>query len=222
MEAADLTGPEFWARDTAVMMTAANEPSLAVPPLPEAAGQVFFRTSGSTGVPKWIGHTRASLLASADAVNAHLHVAATSCWGLALPLHHVGGFGVMSRAWRAGCRVAVYPDRWSAAPFASWLAEEKVTHLSLVPTQVHDLVAAGCRGPASLQAVVVGGGVLPVATGRAARELGWPVLASYGMTETASQIATRRIELLHLPYETSPIDLIDPWRVRLAEDGRLW
>jgi O-succinylbenzoic acid--CoA ligase len=221
MEAAGLILPDFWESDTPVMLTGAGEPPLAAPPIPEVSGPIFFSTSGSTGVPKWIGHTRASLLASATAVNAHLHVDSGSCWGLALPIHHVGGFGVMARSYLARCKAAIYPHRWDAALFSNWLSRENITHLSLVPTQVHDLVAAACRAPSSLRAVVVGGGVLPLATGRAARDLGWPVLASYGMTETASQIATRRIELLDLPYDTAPIDLIDPWAVESGIDGRL-
>ena len=51
----------------------------------------------------------------------------------------------------------------------------------------------GCARPPSLRAVVVGGGHLDAETGRAARALGWPVLASYGMTEAASQIATQEL-----------------------------
>lgn len=221
MEASGLIGPEFWESDAAVMMTAASGPRLAVPPLEASRGQVFFSTSGSTGTPKWIGHTRSSLLASAAAVNRHLQVDRSSCWGLVLPTHHVGGFGILARVHLSGCGLAVFPERWAAPVFAEWIARQGVTHLSLVPTQVHDLVAANCRAPASLKAVVVGGGVLPVATGRAARALGWPVLASYGMTETASQIATCCIELLDEEYHSSSIDLIDSWQVRLTADGRL-
>ena len=74
------------------------------------------------------------------------------------------------------------------------LADRGVTHTSLVPTQVHDLVKADLRAPETLKAIVVGGGHLDAATGRLARTLGWPVLASYGMTEAASQIATQTLE----------------------------
>ncbi len=212
-----LTSPAFWESDDALLPGARN-----LPPVPEeCAGLVFFATSGSTGEPKWIGHTRASLLASAQAVNRHLHVDAGSCWGLALPVHHVGGFGVLARVHAAGCRLARFEGKWDAVSVAAGLARAGVTHLSLVPAQVHDLVAAGIRAASSLRAVVVGGGVLEESTGRAARALGWPVLASYGMTETASQIATQRPERLDFPYQSSPIDLIDPWEVETADDGRL-
>ncbi|MNL27788.1 2-succinylbenzoate--CoA ligase [compost metagenome] len=48
----------------------------------------------------------------------------------------------------------------------------------------------------SLRAVVVGGGALDEDLYRRAREKGWPLLPSYGMTETCSQIATASLESL--------------------------
>jgi O-succinylbenzoic acid--CoA ligase len=121
----------------------------------------------------------------------------------------------------SGCRLVEFGRKWNAAEFAAWLAHSGATHLSLVPTQVHDLVAAGLRAPGSLRAIVVGGGVLADATGRAARELGWPVLASYGMTETASQVATQGMELLDSPYHSLPIALLPCWDARVDDEGRI-
>src|SRR5690606_38761624 len=69
MEAPPLTDPGFWESDAALLL--GGEPPAPLPD--ECAGLVFFRTSGSTGTPKWIGHRRAALLASARAVNTHLH-----------------------------------------------------------------------------------------------------------------------------------------------------
>ncbi|WP_035612298.1 AMP-binding protein [Haloferula sp. BvORR071] len=215
MEAAALIDPGFWKQETPVLMGHEGHAPVGIP------GLVYFRSSGSTGEPKWIGLSREALLASAAAVNAHLQVDRDSCWVLALPLHHVGGFGVVARVFQAGCRMAKFEDKWNAAAFAAWLEEIGGTHLSLVPTQVHDLVAAGLRAPASLKAIVVGGGILGETTGRAARELGWPVLASYGMTEAGSQIATQGLELLDRPYVTGPIGILTNWEVNTDEDGRI-
>jgi O-succinylbenzoic acid--CoA ligase len=213
MEASVLIRPEFWESDAAVMM--GGGPEVEVP------GLVFFRTSGSTGTPKWIGLSRRALLVSAAAVNRHLEVSPESCWALALPVDHVGGFGVAARVFEAGCRLVEFGRKWSAAEFAGWLAETGATHLSLVPTQVHDLVGSGLRAPKSLRAIVVGGGVLSETTGRAARDLGWPVLASYGMTETCSQVATQGLELLDSPYYPLPIALLPCWEARVDVDGRI-
>ncbi len=215
MTAEIFTSRAFWEDSTAC--AAGNFPG-EIPSLPELMGHVLFETSGSSGVPKWIALSKAALLASAAAVNQHLEVEHSSCWGLALPLRHVGGFGVAARAFVAGCQFCEFPQRWNAPAFVDWLAENAVTHASLVPTQVHDLAAAGLRAPQHLRAIVVGGGHLDDRTGRAARELGWPVLASYGMTEAASQIATQNFSALLEPYQSAPLPLLPIWQATTSPE----
>ncbi len=210
MDPALLTSHAFW--DDATPVIAGDR---------ELVAHVLFETSGSTGAPKWIALSKAALLVSAAAVNAHLEVTAESCWGLALPTHHVGGFGVAARAWQAKCKIAVFQGKWNPTVFRDWLEMSRVSHTSLVPTQVHDLVKYRLTAPTCLKAIVVGGGHLDVVTGQAARDLGWPVLASYGMTEACSQIATQGLELLDSPYVAAPIELLPIWETRLTDDGRL-
>jgi O-succinylbenzoic acid--CoA ligase len=214
MDPALLTNADFW-HDPAPFAAA------DIPDLPELRGHVLFQTSGTSGPPKWIALSKAALLTSAGAVNRHLSVTPASCWGLALPPHHVGGFGVAARAYAAGCAFRDFGRPWDAEAFATWLAENQVTHTSLVPTQVHDLVSEKIPAPSSLHAIVVGGGHLSGETGRAARALGWPVLASYGMTEAASQIATQGLESLGGIYQPAPIPLLPIWQARLSPEGKL-
>jgi len=220
MDATRLTDPGFWTDptphtwgDTDFNLWCENQDALR--------GHVLFQTSGSSGVPKWIALSKNALLLSAMAVNRHLEVEPEDVWGLALPLRHVGGFGVAARAFEAACRLAIYPGKWNAGAFASWVERERVTLTSLVPTQVYDLVTAELRCPDSLRAVVVGGGRLDEALGQQARDLGWPVLASYGMTESGSQIATQSLEQLALPYESFPLPVLPLWQVKADEEERL-
>lgn len=209
--------------DASLLISAAfwSDLTPAVPGIPELAGHVLFETSGSTGEPKQVAISKQALLISAAAVNRHLGVTAKSCWGLALPLNHVGGFGVVARAYEAGCEFQDFNQWWEAGAFREWLGQCKVTHISLVPTQVHDLVKAKLTAPASLTAVVVGGGHLDASTGQAARDLGWPVLASYGMTEAASQIATQGLDQLQVSYQPSPIPMLPIWDAGVSSDGIL-
>ncbi|MBK1881901.1 AMP-binding protein [Luteolibacter pohnpeiensis] len=188
---------------------------------PDIGGQLLFETSGSSGKPKWIVLSKEALLLSAAAVNRHLKVDETSRWGLSLPLHHVGGFGVMARTFEAACNWSRFESKWQPVAFTQWLEREKISHLSLVPTQVHDLVSTRQTAPKSLEAIVVGGGKLDVATGQAARDLGWPVLASYGMTEACSQIATQSLDLLDKPYQTGNIPILPIWKTRTDDENRL-
>lgn len=180
-------------------------------------GSFLFRSSGSSGEPKWIVHGKVGILASARAVNDWLGVGKDSVWGLALPLFHVGGFGIVARSHEAGCRMAHFAGGWEAGRFAGWLESEGVTHTSLVPSQVFDLVKGDLRAPRDLKAVVVGGGKLEEGLGRAARALGWPVLASYGMTEAGSQVATQSPSGLNKTYGEVPMEILPIWRVK--EDG---
>lgn len=184
-------------------------------------GCEHFQTSGSTGAAKQVVLGKEALLLSAHAVNEWLRVDATSVWGLALPLNHVGGFGVAARAYAAGCRLSVYEGKWDAVRFAKWIGDEGITHVSLVPTQIHDLLAEGLHAASALVAVVVGGGKLTAEAGQAVRDNGWPVLASYGMTEAASQIATQSIELLEVPYVDSPLELLPIWEAAETPGGLL-
>jgi len=218
MDPASLMHRDFW-NDPAPC--AVGRFADAIPDLAELRAHVLFETSGSSGKPKWIALGKDALRFSADAVNAHLEVTANSCWGLALPLYHVGGFGVAARAFAAGCRFEHFAPRWQPETFTRWLADFHVTHTSLVPTQVHDLVAGQHHAPTCLRAIVVGGGRLDATTGRAARTLGWPVLASYGMTEAASQIATQSLAALDAPYEPTPIPVLPIWQTKLGDDDQL-
>jgi O-succinylbenzoic acid--CoA ligase len=218
MDTTLLGNPAFWSDP---QPTVAGGMMDRFPLPPELAGHVLFQTSGSSGTPKWVALSKEALLLSAAAVNEHLEIDSESVWGLALPLNHVGGFGVLARAYEAACGLEIFRQRWDPERFRSWLGRTGVTHVSLVPTQVHDLVKARLTAPATLSAAVVGGGCLDIPTGRTARSLGWPVLASFGMTEAGSQIATQGLDLLHRPYQNAPLSLLPIWQAEVRPGGLL-
>ena len=186
------------------------------PPSPDQ-GEVAFATSGSTGTPRFIVHTRDSLTSSARMVNAHLGAGPGERWLRALPEFHVGGFGVHVRAWELGGETVVLEGRWDAAGFAKAIAQEQITWSSLVPAQVADLVALGETAPTTLRGIVVGGGSLDKSLADRARDLGWPVVQSYGMTEAGSQVATG------LPEEpfSHELPILGGWETRIASSLQL-
>ena len=75
---------------------------------------IFFQTSGSEGTPKWCGLSRAAMLASARAVNAHLEATLHDRWLIALPLHHVGGFSIFARCFASGAAFVRMEEKWDA------------------------------------------------------------------------------------------------------------
>jgi o-succinylbenzoate---CoA ligase len=163
---------------------------------------VFVATSGTTSAIKLVALSKRALLASATAVNERLNAKKTDVWCCVLPTFHVGGLGIHARAHLTGSRVVSMA--WDAKAFASTDA----TLASLVPAQVHDLVAARWKAPPRLRAILVGGGALDGALDDRARALGWPVLASYGMSECCSTVSVCDVLLPHL-------------EARCEEDGRL-
>ncbi len=180
----------------------------------QAQSMCFFQTSGSEGRRKWVGLAKESLLISAKAVNAHFGITKRDHWLLALPLHHVGGFGVLARAFVSGSAVTRLDGKWDATVFARTCAEAGATLASLVPTQVFDLVAAKLEAPKSMRVVLVGGGAMNSELEQAALQLGWPVRRTYGMTETASQVASQTIE-------GGEMEVLPIWDLSTDDDGVL-
>jgi O-succinylbenzoic acid--CoA ligase len=181
------------------------------------SSRCFFQTSGSEGMPKWVSLTKEAFLISARAVNAHFRVSAADRWLIALPLHHVGGFSIIARAHLSGSSYVQYSGKWHPQQFVALCRNEEVTLVSLVPTQVHDLVIQQLSCPEKLRAVIIGGGAISTCLVKSAQALGWPVFQSYGMTEAASQIATQSLEL---PGEDG-LEILPHWQLSTDPTGHL-
>lgn len=215
MGTVDLTSARFW-QDQSPHALSEGAPLHLAPP-----ASLLVQTSGSEGKPKWVVLSKHAFLASAKAVNQHIQTAADDRWLIALPLTHVGGFSIFARAFVSGSKVHPFDGRWDAERFVAVCAEQRITLTSMVPTQVFDLVRAQLTAPASLRAVVVGGGGMTKELGMAARDLGWPVLQSYGMTEAASQIATEPLEHLSSGFNPDALEVLPHWSVRVTEGDHL-
>lgn len=153
-------------------------------------------TSGSSGAPKAVALSTRALAASVAGAVRRLSIEPGACWGLCLSLGHVGGLALMLRALAAAGAVRCWPT-FDAAAVADAVLAGKVTHLSVVPVMLRRLLdALGARAvPASLRCVLTGGAGASGSLLARARRAGVPVAPTWGMTETASQIATAPPEL---------------------------
>lgn len=161
-------------------------------PEPEPEVELVIATSGSSGEPKAVMLSPANLRAAALASAARLPLSPGDTWLACLPLWHIGGMAILHRCARAGAAVLLH-DGFDAARVAADLARHAVPHVSLVPAMLARLLESGAPPP-SLKSVLVGGGELSATLCRRAREAGWPVMPSYGLTECCAQVAT-----LHAP-----------------------
>jgi O-succinylbenzoic acid--CoA ligase len=110
-----------------------------------------------------------------------------------LPLAHVGGLSVVTRALRSGTPLVVH-DAFDAAAVER-AADEGCTRTSLVPTALARI------DPSRWRTILVGGQAAPP-------ERPANVVATYGMTETGSGIA----------YDGRPLDGVE---IRTTPDGEV-
>lgn len=162
-----------------------GRPSMPAPHAPGDVHSVFF-TSGSSGEPKGVRLTWGNHEASAAASSTAQPVGPDDSWLAVMPLHHVGGFAVTYRMFRAGGTVVLEPG-FDAERTADRLGS--VTYASLVPAMLSAVLDRGVEGGPE-RALLVGGAPLASSLHERAREAGLAVAPTYGMTETASQIAT--------------------------------
>lgn len=180
---------------------------------------VVLASSGSGGVAKFVVLSKAALLASARAVNAHCGLDHADIWLGGLSTFHVGGIGIHARAFCSGAKVVPMAwDSWRRDGSALIEAVETsgATLTSLTPTHLADLVTARRRCPESLRGVFLGGGRIGAEVFSAGIELGWPLWPTYGMSETASQVATST------SGDPEWLPLLPVWEARCGEDDRLW
>jgi o-succinylbenzoate---CoA ligase len=157
----------------------------------EPGDALVVATSGTGGAPKAAVLTHEAVAASAAATSARLEVEpAADRWLACIPLAHVGGLGVITRALLTGTALTVLPRPEPAA--VAEVAATGPTLVSLVPTALDRL------DPSWFKAVVLGG-----AADRTPRPAN--VVRTYGMTETGGGVV----------YDGVPLDGVE---VRVVED----
>ena len=144
-----------------------------------------IHTSGTTGAPKPVELTYGNFHASAVANAANLGVEPDDRWLCCMPLFHVGGLSILTRS-AINQTEAVIHDGFDVERVKTALAEERITLVSLVPTQLSRLLDAGAQAP-HLRGALIGGGPVPKDLLQRAP---FPVIPTYGMTETCSQVWT--------------------------------
>lgn len=177
-------------------------------------------TSGTTGRPKGAVLTHDNHRASAHAWAGLLRPKPGDRWLLCVPLFHVAGLAIVTRATRWGAALDIL-ERFEPATVSEYLGRG-VTHLSLVAAQLEGLLVErrGRPVPSTLRAILLGGGPIPTDLLRRAREAGYPVLTTYGLTETGSGVVSGGGDAatLHDPTAGRALPGVE---LRIAPDGEI-
>lgn len=152
----------------------------------EEGDAVVVATSGSSGQPKGVVLTHDALRASALATSDRLGIdPARHAWLACLPLAHVGGLSVVTRALLTGTPLTVLPG-FDADVVEALGRAGRATHVSLVPAALRRL------DPALFTRILLGGSRPP-------GDLPPNVVVTYGMTETGSGVV----------YDGYPLDDVE-------------
>lgn len=202
------------------LSASAPSPS-ALPGLRGGDTAAVLLTSGTSGSPRAVGLTAGNLMASARASRERLGLAPSDRWLGSLSPAHVGGLALLTRAAALGSGV-VLRGAFRAETFLALAEEGAITHASLVPTMLHQVLAALGKGraPPSLRCVLLGGAPAPEALLAEALAAGFPMALTYGLTEASSQVATAEPDLVLRKPGTvgAPLPGVE---VSVAEEGEL-
>ncbi len=185
---------------------------------------IAVATSGSSGTKRVVPLTMANLAASVEASRRRLATGADDRWLLTLPIDHIAGLSVLFRTFEAGGTAVVSPF---GPDTARVIEATRPTVASLVPTMVYRLLDAAPSSLAGIGTVLVGGGPLRGSIADRAMVEGVDLIATYGSTETSSQVATMlRGERIRRPgYVGQPLDgftvTIEPGAAGAEEAGTI-
>ena len=149
-----------------------------------------MHTSGTTGAGRPVTLTYGNWLWSALGSAVALGLDRDERWLCTLPLSHVGGLSILLRSAIYATTVVLHDGFDAAKVIRALDGDGAATLVSVVPTTLARLLDAGLREPPALRAALVGGGPIPPALLRRARDAGVPCVTTYGLTEACSQVTT--------------------------------
>jgi O-succinylbenzoic acid--CoA ligase len=159
-------------------------------------GQETFalQTSGSTGTPKPITLTRTQMAASAHLTGKVLGLQPGDRALVNLNTQYIGGLMMLVRGMELGLQLVV--EAPTSLPLAGFDPDVHFDFFSFVPLQLqHTLEQDHTRIPllGRAKAILVGGAPVSAGLEELTQVVAAPVYQTYGMTETVSHVALRRL-----------------------------
>lgn len=177
-------------------------------------------TSGTTGKPKGVLQTYGNHWWSAVGSVLNLGLYENDCWLAAVPFFHVSGLSILMRSVIYGMSVYMM-DPFDAKKANEIIMSGKVTMMSVVSAMLQQMLSQlGERTyPCMFRCMLLGGGPAPKPLLEVCRDKNIPVYQTYGMTETASQMATLAPEYSITKLGSAGKPLF-PVQLRIETEGR--
>ncbi len=178
-------------------------------------------TSGTTGRPKGAILTYANHWWGAIGSALNLGLLPDDRWLACLPLFHVGGLSILLRSVICGFTAVVH-SRFDPREMNRAIDEQGVSMVSVVSAMLDRMLAehGGRPYPATLRCVLLGGGPAPLPLLERAVRAGAPVVQTYGLTETASQVVTLAPEDALTKLGSAGKPLMGS-QIRIDDDGEI-
>lgn len=150
----------------------------------------YVQSSGTTNQAKWIALTTRQVHLSAFASSIRIGHLPGDQWLNPLAPGYMGWLAALTRCALYGTTMGVYD--YSPETIQTALNSHRYTQVSLVPSMLSQLIESCPNELSDLRTILVGGGPTVERTLRRAHAQGLSVVTTWGMTETASQVATQR------------------------------
>lgn len=164
----------------------------------QTCDKIPCHTSGSTGDPKEIFLTKKDMLDSALRTVEYFGIDNNSLLYSCISPDYIGGKMMFVRQQVAGCEFKW--EKPNNRPLANYHGDP-ITLLSVVPSQMI-YILDNIRDMPEIRNILIGGSAIPVSLRERISESNLNAFESYGMTETSSHIALRRIEVIPSPFRT--------------------
>ncbi len=157
-------------------------------PVPDDVAAILL-TSGTSGTPKPAMLTRAALVASAYSSAQNITMSTNDAWLMSLSVSRIGGLSILTRSLIARSTVVLFPH-FCAKDFIAVLEKNHITLASIVPTMLVKLMDEfpEWKPAKAFRTILLGGS--SASKELLAKAKGLPIVTTYGMTETASNIVT--------------------------------
>lgn len=162
-------------------------------------GFIEVHTSGSTGQPKLMRLDKKFVKESARRTINFFHLDSDSRLHSCVAADYIGGKMMAVRSELVNCRFSW--ENPSNRPLTQIDSSGKITLLAVVPSQMDHIVDNLSELP-KIENIIIGGAPIPPLLRKKIARSGLNAYETYGMTETASHIALRKISEEDIPFKT--------------------